>query len=134
MARARNQTKSEGELKCPECGRTFARAAALGAHRRQAHGVVGASSQSRSSGRRSARTAASSSAGRASRGTGATTRRSRSTSTAAASSDGRGRSGRAADRDALLKAIFPDGIPPKEDVIRAANAWLDDAERLARMR
>jgi uncharacterized C2H2 Zn-finger protein len=131
MARARNQTKTEGELKCPECGRTFARAAALGAHRRQAHGVVGASSQSRASGRRSARTAASSSA---SRGTGATTRRSRSTSAAASSSDGRGRSGRAADRDALLKAIFPGGIPPKEDVIRAANAWLDDAERLARMR
>jgi len=34
----------------------------------------------------------------------------------------------------LLKALFPNGIPPKEDAIRAVNAWLDDAERLARMR
>jgi len=33
----------------------------------------------------------------------------------------------------LLKALFPNGIPPREDVIRAVNSWLDDAERLARM-
>jgi hypothetical protein len=33
-----------------------------------------------------------------------------------------------------LKALFPNGIPPKEEIIRAANSWLDDAERLARMR
>jgi hypothetical protein len=45
---------------------------------------------------------------------------------------GRRRAG--ADRDALLKALFPNGIPPKEEIIRAANSWLDDAERLARMR
>jgi hypothetical protein len=38
-----------------------------------------------------------------------------------------------ADRDALLKALFPNGIPPREDVIRAVNSWLDDAERLTRM-
>jgi hypothetical protein len=38
------------------------------------------------------------------------------------------------DRDALLKALFPNGIPAKENVIRALNGWLDDAERLARMR
>jgi hypothetical protein len=28
---------------CPDCGRTFDRAQALGAHRRQAHGVTGSS-------------------------------------------------------------------------------------------
>jgi hypothetical protein len=33
-----------------------------------------------------------------------------------------------------LKALFPNGIPPKEEVIRALDAWLADAERLARMR
>jgi hypothetical protein len=38
------------------------------------------------------------------------------------------------DRDALLKAIFPAGIPASEYVIRAATGWLDEAERLARMR
>jgi hypothetical protein len=37
------------------------------------------------------------------------------------------------DRDALLKTLFPDGIPAREEVIRAASGWLDDAERLARM-
>ena len=26
------------------------------------------------------------------------------------------------------------GIPPREDVIAAANAWLDEAERLTRLR
>jgi hypothetical protein len=38
------------------------------------------------------------------------------------------------DRDALLRALFPNGIPPREDVISAANNWLDEAERLARLR
>jgi hypothetical protein len=38
------------------------------------------------------------------------------------------------NRDALLGALFPNGLPAKEDVLRAANQWLDDAERLARMR
>jgi hypothetical protein len=32
-----------------------------------------------------------------------------------------------------LEALFPNGIPPREDVIRAVNGWLDDAERLTRM-
>jgi hypothetical protein len=50
-----------------------------------------------------------------------------------ASTAGRRRTGNATDRDALLKALFPNGIPPREDVIRAVNSWLDDAERLARM-
>ncbi len=38
------------------------------------------------------------------------------------------------DRDALLRALFPGGMPAREEVIRAASGWLDDAERLARMR
>jgi hypothetical protein len=38
------------------------------------------------------------------------------------------------DRDGLLKTLFPDGMPPREEVIRAASGWLDDAERLSRMR
>jgi uncharacterized C2H2 Zn-finger protein len=38
----------------------------------------------------------------------------------------------AIDRDALLQALFPQGIPARERVIRDVNAWLDQAERLAR--
>jgi len=43
-------------------------------------------------------------------------------------------SGSGINRDALLKAIFPGGMPARVEVIRAATGWLDDAERLARMR
>jgi len=121
MGRARKQPASQGEFKCPECGRTFGRAAALGAHRRRAHGVVGATARTRSasgSSRRSRRTTAS---------------RARAT-TATASRDGRRRSSGGANRDALLAALFPNGIPPREDVIRAVNQWLDEGERLAGMR
>src|SRR6476620_7828151 len=46
---------------------------------------------------------------------------------------GRRSTGVTADRDALLKALFPKRRPPREDVIRAVNSWLDDAERLMRM-
>ncbi len=135
MAGARKQPAGQGEFRCPECGRTFGRAAALGAHRRQAHGVAGASSQARSGAGRSARTAsaAGSSTGPANRSA-SSARRSRATSATALSTDGRRRGRAAADRDTLLRALFPNGIPPKEDVIRAVNTWLDDAERLARMR
>jgi hypothetical protein len=35
------------------------------------------------------------------------------------------------DRDGLLRALFPNGIPASESVIRDLNAWLDQAERLA---
>jgi hypothetical protein len=38
------------------------------------------------------------------------------------------------DRNALLRTLFPTGIPPREDVIDEVNAWLDQAERLARTR
>jgi hypothetical protein len=38
------------------------------------------------------------------------------------------------NQDALLQALFPNGIPARENVIRAVNAWLDEADRLAQMR
>lgn len=93
---------------CPECGRTFDRAASLGAHRQRTHGVAGAK----------------------------TKRRSRRRTTAArtrvrASAGGRHASDGGVDRDALLQSIFPNGLPAREEVIRRANAWLDEAERLA---
>src|SRR5690242_3718795 len=95
---------SAGALVCPECGRTFTRPAALGAHRRRAHGVVGQTNRGR--GRRNAGRAASARPPRATRTAGT------------ASPDG-------IDRDALLQALFPNGLPAREAVIRAANEWLD---------
>jgi hypothetical protein len=38
------------------------------------------------------------------------------------------------NRDALLVAPFPIGIPARKDVLRAVAGWLADAERLANMR
>jgi len=38
------------------------------------------------------------------------------------------------NRDDLLASVFPAGIPAKETVIRAVNSWLDEAERLSRLR
>jgi hypothetical protein len=129
MARARTKTNTTAEFKCPECGRTFTRAAALGAHRRQAHGVVGATSRSRSSRRRAARTTPA-----ATSSTPTTTARRRRPNRPAGNS-ARARTSRdgSVNRDALLQALFPNGIPPKENVIRAVNSWLDDAEQLAKM-
>jgi uncharacterized C2H2 Zn-finger protein len=130
MARLRKATSTTEEFKCPECGRTFTRAAALGAHRRQAHGVAGATSQSRSRRRGISRASAATNSRTAS----ATTRR-RTPRQPVTNSDGaRARRGGSVDRDALLQALFPNGIPAKEDVIRAINNWLDDAERLAKMK
>jgi len=116
VARPRKQAATQdgtGELTCPECGKTFSRPASLGAHRRRAHGVAGASSKS------------------------AQTKRRRQ----AAASNGRRRSTtqtRAApklefDRDSLLRQLFPNGIPAREAVIRRLEAWLDEAEKLAAM-
>lgn len=104
----RGQTASaaaKSTFTCPECGKTFSRAASLGAHRNRAHGVTGASARSGS-----ARTTRSTRAGR-----GTNSKPSR------------------IDRDALLAALFPGGIPAKERVIREVNGWLDQAERLARL-
>ncbi len=38
------------------------------------------------------------------------------------------------DRDALLRTLFPDGVPPREEAIRSVNRWLDEAERLAALK
>jgi uncharacterized C2H2 Zn-finger protein len=130
MARPRKATNTTEEFKCPECGRTFTRAAALGAHRRQAHGVAGATSQSRSRRRGTSRASAATNSRTAS----ATTRRRTPRRPLTNSDDARARRGGSVDRDALLQALFPNGIPAKEDVIRAINNWLDDAEQLAKMK
>jgi len=135
MARARkSQNGNTAELVCPECGRTFTRAAALGAHRRQAHGVVGASRQARS-----AKSGASTNATR--RRAPNQRRRTRATRTSGTTVGSTSRSRRSSaprersvNRDTLLQALFPAGIPAKESVIRSVNSWLDEAERLAGMR
>jgi predicted RNA-binding Zn-ribbon protein involved in translation (DUF1610 family) len=133
MARARRAVTNPGgsssskatttakQFKCPECGRTFTRAAALGAHRRQAHGVAGTSAASASARRRRNRGPVG--------GTPSATRRPRQSSTRARSAADDG-----IDRDALIAAVFPNGLPPKESVIREVARWLDDAEALARLR
>jgi len=103
-------------LTCPDCGRTFTRAAALGAHRKLKHGVAGS--------RASAKGNRSTASGRSRKS--ATPARRRVTTPAATDGAGQG-----VDRDALLRALFPNGIPPRQDVIAQVNAWLDEAERIA---
>jgi hypothetical protein len=120
-ASRRSTTAAADEFVCPECGRTFSRAAALGAHRSRAHGVAGKSARATS------RRTSSSPSARTTGGAGAGTRAPSNTRRGAgASRDG-------IDRDALLKSVFPNGLPAREDVIRAATNWLDDAEELVRM-
>lgn len=104
--------QTEAAFTCPECGRAFGRAAALGAHRRRAHGVVGAKTRKRSV------PSSSNSQGRS----GASPRRRA------------GSERHEVSRDALLQAVFPGGLPPREAVIRAANSWLEEADRLASMK
>jgi hypothetical protein len=111
------KAETTNEVVCPECGRTFKRPSALGAHRWQAHRVAGSSPQARS--RR--RTGKSGAGARTSGGlAGAETR-------AAGNRD-------LVDRDALLRIVFPNGIPVRDDVIRTVSRWLDEAEMLARLR
>jgi uncharacterized C2H2 Zn-finger protein len=116
----------EVALACPECGATFTRAASLGAHRNRAHGVAGAST-------RAQRTRAR----RGHRNGGGTTRRDAAAQTTRQqTTPARRRSNSSAsggiNRDSLLQALFPNGVPAREEVIRRANAWLDEAEQLAR--
>jgi uncharacterized C2H2 Zn-finger protein len=108
---------SAGEFTCPECGKTFGRAASLGAHRNRAHGIAGANAAKRTTPRRRR-------AGTRATATPATARRRRSSTDGAA---------KGVNRDALLQALFPNGLPAREAVIRAANDWLDQAERLAKL-
>ncbi len=111
-----------GGLVCPECGKSFGRAQALGAHRSRAHGVAGTSRASRTTRgtkRRQVKAAP------------ATARR----RAAANSRDGatRANDGGKFDRDQLISAVFPNGVPPKANVIAALSPWLDEGERLSRM-
>jgi uncharacterized C2H2 Zn-finger protein len=117
---------SSDEFKCPECGKTFSRAASLGAHRNRAHGVTGASK------RRTTRTAP------AAKSSGTETGRSRGSArrNTAAATTPRTRpreSNNNIDRDRLLQTLFPNGVPPREDIIRRAGNWLDEAEQLAKL-
>jgi hypothetical protein len=89
-----------------------------------AHGVLGVSSARRRNGRPPRRRA----------GGKANSQKPRAASVGGVRRGSRGNGQVSVDRDALLAAIFPQGIPPRENVIRAVNSWLDEAERLARMR
>ena len=124
-SRKGKETDSGEALTCPECGKTFSRAASLGAHRSRAHGVAGVSSRRRRGGSHNGGTKRRRSAGRTA---GQQTAQVRSR---AGSSDG-GRT--RIDRDALLRTLFPKGVPPRQDAIRRVNAWLDEAEQLASMK
>lgn len=106
-SRKATPSSSAVALICPECGKEFTRAASLGAHRNRAHGVTGASARRTPSAKRGSTRAVRPPAGRMSEP-------------------------HAVDRDALLQTLFPQGIPAKERIIRDLNAWLDQAERLAR--
>jgi predicted RNA-binding Zn-ribbon protein involved in translation (DUF1610 family) len=136
MARPRRTTSasspaatSAGEFKCPECGKTFTRAASLGAHRNRAHGITGASKR-RTQG---APSTPASSGTRTRRRRGSTKGRTTSTATTGASRT-RQRDGRSTiDRNQLLQALFPNGVPPREDIIRRIGDWLDEAEQLTKL-
>lgn len=123
MARPRKKPSTEAaataaastSVKCPECGREFSRPAALGAHRKRAHGVAGATSAAKPRAKRQTRRTAA--AAQATNG-----RRSQRTAAAGV------------DRDALLQQLFPTGIPARESVISRLNSWLDEAEKLAALK
>jgi hypothetical protein len=124
-AKAAGAASPASPLVCPECGKDFSRAASLGAHRNRAHGVAGSSSNARTR--------------RATRGTGATSVSTRSGATGNRGTTGRGatsqrRRNGVVDRDGLLQALFPEGVPPRENVIHKLGAWLDQAEQLAKLR
>jgi hypothetical protein len=119
-------TAAAAALTCPECGRTFSRPAALGAHRSRVHGVAGSSQNARS---RRNRTTAAATQQRKPRTQTATPAPSRSSNGAT-----RRRAPSAVDHNALLRALFPDGIPPKQELIAAVNDWLARADELARRR
>ena len=119
--RAATSDGGDGTFSCPECGKAFTRAASLGAHRNRAHGVSGAS-------KRRTRASSARNGGATRRGAGKQTRTRTTRERAGASSS----AGRSVNRDALLQALFPNGLPAREEVIRRANAWLDEAEQLAR--
>jgi hypothetical protein len=103
-------------LTCPECGKSFTRPAALGAHRKITHGVAGSSANATSNRRRAT-----------TRKRTASPPRARRAAAAATVSNG------GVDRDVLLRSLFPNGIPPRQDVVAAVNEWLNEADRLAKL-
>ena len=139
--RARKTTAARSTtLTCPECGRTFTRAAALGAHRSRVHGVPGSSrtatgSRTKTKGRKTATRAI------VNHKT-TTTRKSTPARRKAATSRTSNRGGPSpsgprrstVSRDTLLQSLFPNGIPARQEVIQRVNRWLDEAEQLARLR
>src|SRR5689334_9590392 len=88
---------------CPECGRLFMRPAALGAHRRRAHGVPG------------------------------TSRRGPHRSVESRRRDRASGRALLVDHDALLQTVFPSGVPARAEVVTAVHAWLEEAQRLAEL-
>ena len=134
---ARKASSKTAAFVCPECGKTFSRAAALGSHRRT-HGVAGSSAPAQTRSRRAGGSRAT--AARSTRKTATATKTEAARGRpAGAPVAGRARAARTANRrdqtvnrDALLQALFPNGIPARESVIRELNDWLDQGERLAR--
>jgi predicted RNA-binding Zn-ribbon protein involved in translation (DUF1610 family) len=126
------RAKKSTQFTCPECGKTFGSAAALGSHRKNSHGVAGASTRTKS--RQRATTTGTQGRGRPG------TRAARSTNSTGTRRRGRppGSQNRpktgTVNRDALLQALFPGGIPANEETIRSLNAWLDEAERITSSR
>jgi hypothetical protein len=117
---AKPQAATAAVLTCPECGRTFTRAAAMGAHRSRIHGVAGSSQNAR---RKRTTTAAAKPA----------TPTKRASTPRPAAGNGRSPGNGRIDRDALLKTLFPNGIPARQDAIVAVNDWLNEADRLSRL-
>ena len=133
------EARKDGMLVCPECGKTFKSPAGLGAHRSAAHGVAGSSRRARSNvasktaGKTGSAKTASASAGTPSASSAAPRRRARATTPRARSRSSQ-KDGRQFDRDKLLSVLFPQGVPARISVIQALTPWLDEAERLSRMR
>jgi hypothetical protein len=150
--RSASNGSSTGAFVCPECGREFSRASALGAHRKRSHGVAGTSRSAgpRDSSSRLRRPRQTATGGLTAAGTtsgaataaGATTTATRRRRAPSRVGSTRGRGGArartspdsTATHDALLRALFPNGVPARASVIAALEPWLAEADRLARMR
>jgi hypothetical protein len=151
--RSSSAKASTGQFVCPECGREFSLASALGAHRKRSHGVAGTSRSATPSSSRVRRIGqAAASSGTAARtknrivtragatpATTATTRRRRSSARGGSTrgrvaAQARSSPNSTTTHDALLRALFPNGVPARASVIAALEPWLAEADRLARMR
>ena len=132
----RNQTNenAESQYRCADCGRTFERPQSLGAHRRQAHGVAGTSKRSQSRAAALSRQSGAASSDRSRRASAREGNRRANVESGRRERRDSPSNQPSVDRDALLKALFPSGIPARQDVLRDVTDWLDHAERLARSR